>query len=60
MYPLTGSLKAPNGIGRQALPGIGIGVCIPLEVEVKAADDDYRKAAYIQSTSPGLTPTHML
>ena len=48
MYPLTGSSEAPNGNGSQVMGGTAIGVCVPLlEVEVKPADDDCRKAACI-------------
>ena len=47
MYPLAGNSEAPEGNGRQALRGIGIDVCVPLQVEVKAADDDCGKAACI-------------
>ena len=47
VHPLTGSSEAPEGNGRQSLWCIAIGVCVPLEAEVKAANDDYRKAVYI-------------
>ena len=48
MHPLTGSLEAPDGNGRQALRGVDIGVCIPpLQVEVTVADDNCGKAAWI-------------
>ena len=47
VHPLTGTSEAPDGNGRQALRCIGIGVCIPLEVEMKATDDDCRQAACI-------------
>ena len=48
MHPLTGSLGVPKGNGRQGLQGISIGVCIPpLQVQVKAADNNCRKAVYI-------------
>ena len=47
MFSLTSSSEAPDGYGRQVLRGIGIGVYVPLEVEVKAADDDCGKAIYI-------------
>ena len=46
MHPLTGSLEAPGRNGWK-VPG-GVGECVPpLQVEVKAADDDYGKVAYI-------------
>ena len=48
MHPLTGSSEAPDRVGRQALRDIGIGVCIsPLQVEMKVADDDGGKAAWL-------------
>ena len=53
MRPLTGSLEALEGNGRQALRDVAIGVCILLEDEVQATYDDCRKAACIESMSAG-------